>query len=215
MAEVQASNHYVDNKKFLAAIIEYKELCAKELEAGRPVPRIPEYIGWCILQIATKFSFSAKYNANFVGYPFREDMVSDGCETCIRYFHNFDPTKFSNPHAYFTQIIYYAFLNRIQKEKKYLYTRFKAVQNQRELGIMADSQEHEELAEFGVDIQDNNEYMNEYIKNYERNATTKKTDKAKKKTGLDVLEEDPPEELLGDEISMIVVDDPDIDEQDE
>jgi hypothetical protein len=183
------TNHYIDNKAFLKAIIEYKAQCAEAEAAGLPRPRIPEYIGGCLLKISTKFSFSAKYSANFIGYPFREDMVMDGVETCVRYFHNFDPTKFSNPLAYFTQIIYYSFLNRIQKEKKYLYTRFKAIQNQREVGIVADSQEHEELSDFGVDIQDNNEYMNDYIRSYEK-GTAKQKDKKKKKAGtLDVLDE--------------------------
>lgn len=202
-----ATPNYVDNKQFLQAIIEYKAKCAEAEAAGLPRPRIPEYIGWCLLKIATKFSFSASYNKNFIGYPFREDMVMDGVETCCRYFHNFDPSKTSNPFAYFTQIIYYSFLNRIQKEKKYLYTRFKAIQNQRELGIMADSQEHEELASFGVEIQDNNEYMNDYIRSFEKNTSKKKDEKKRKVEGtLDVLEEDVVDDLAG-------MPDPDIEEQ--
>lgn len=199
----QHSNHYVDNKKLQQAMVEYIGACNEAAAAGLPRPRVPEYIGACILKISTKFSYSAKYSANFVGYPFREDMVMDGVETCIRYCHNYDPVNFQNPLAYFTQTIYYAFLNRIQKEKKYLYVKFKAVQNQREHGIMADSQEHEELASFGVDIQENNEYMNDYIRSYEKRAETKKNDKKKKEGTLDVLEED---DLAG-------MPDPDIDEQ--
>lgn len=206
--ELKPSNHYVSNPDFLEAIKVYKKECAEAEAVGLPRPKIPEYIGDCILKIATKFSYSASYKKNFINYPFREDMVMDAVETCVRYFHNFNPEKYSNPHSYFTQICYYSFLNRIQKEKKYLYTRFKAIQNQRELGIMADSQEHEELAEFGVSIQDNNEYMNDYIKAYEEN-TNKKKDKKKKVEGtLDVI--DIQDDL--DENDFGEMPDPDIDE---
>ena len=45
-------------------------------------------------------------------------MISDGVENCLQYLDNFNPTKSNNPFAYFTQIIYYAFVRRIQKEKK-------------------------------------------------------------------------------------------------
>lgn len=210
MSEIPQHNHYVDNKKLQEAMVDYIAKCKEAAAAGLPRPRVPEYIGGCILKIATKFSFSAKYKANFIGYPFREDMVMDGVETCIRYIHNYDPISFKNPHAYFTQTIYYSFLNRIQREKKYLYTKFKAIQNQREHGIMADSQEHEELNEFGVDIQDNNEYMNDYIRKYENSETEKKkkSDKKKKAGTLDVLDEDEPETY-----DLSDMPDPDIDEQ--
>ncbi len=181
-------------------MVEYIGRCRAAEAAGEPRPRVPEYIGECILKIATKFSLSAKYSANFIGYPFREDMVMDGVETCIRYIHNYDPDRFNHPLAYFTQTIYYAFLNRIQKEKKYLYTRFKAVQNQRDIGIMADSQEHEELADFGVDIQENNEYMNDYIRSYEASTANKKKEEKKRKVAgtLDVLDDDYDEEESDD-----------------
>ena len=85
-------------------------------EAGNPRPRVTNYIGSCFLKIATHLS----YKPNFVNYMFREDMICDGIENCLQYIDNFDPEKSKNPFAYFTQIIYYAFLRRIQKEKKQL-----------------------------------------------------------------------------------------------
>ena len=85
-------------------------------ELGQPKPRIPNYIGECFLKIATHLSFKP----NFVNYMFKDDMVCDGIENCVQYINNFDPAKSSNPFAYFTQIIHYAFLRRIQKEKKQL-----------------------------------------------------------------------------------------------
>lgn len=110
------SEHYVNNKEFLDAIIEYKKSILKAEEEGKPKPRITNYLGECFLKIATHLS----YKPNFVNYIFRDDMISDGIENCIQYIHNFNPEKSTNPFAYFTQIIHYAFLRRIQKEKKQL-----------------------------------------------------------------------------------------------
>ena len=106
--------HYVDNKAFLAAIVERKELI-KEAEAeGEPKPRISNYLGECILKIANHLS----YRPNFINYTYKEEMISDGIENSLQYIDNFDPEKSKNPFAYFTQIIYYAFIRRIAKEKK-------------------------------------------------------------------------------------------------
>ena len=114
MAEKKKKVHYVDNKAFLAAIVERKELI-KEAEAeGEPKPRISNYLGECILKIANHLS----YRPNFINYTYKEEMISDGIENSLQYIDNFDPEKSKNPFAYFTQIIYYAFIRRIAKEKK-------------------------------------------------------------------------------------------------
>jgi hypothetical protein len=109
-----ASNHYVNNADFLTAIKEYKQKVNEAEEVGGPRPRVSDYIGECILKIATHLS----YKPNFISYTYRDEMISDGIENCLMYINNFDPDKSSNPFAYFTQIIYYAFIRRIQKEKK-------------------------------------------------------------------------------------------------
>jgi len=110
------SEHYVNNKELLEALIVYREKVAHAKENDLPKPRITNYLGSCFLKIATHLS----YKPNFVNYMFRDDMISDGIENCVQYIHNFDPEKSKNPFAYFTQIIHYAFLRRIQKEKKQL-----------------------------------------------------------------------------------------------
>ena len=110
------SEHYVNNKEFLEALIVFKAKCAAAKEAGKQRPQISNYIGDCFMKIATHLS----YKPNFVNYMFREDMISDGIENCVQYIENFNPEKSKNPFAYFTQIIYYAFLRRIQKEKRQL-----------------------------------------------------------------------------------------------
>jgi len=106
--------HYVDNKKFLEAMIEYREKCSKAEEKGKRKPDVTNYIGECFLKIANHLS----YRPNFINYTYRDDMISDGIENCLQYMSNFNPEKSNNPFAYFTQIIYYAFVRRIQKEKK-------------------------------------------------------------------------------------------------
>ena len=108
------SEHYVNNKQLLEALIVYKSKVKEAQENEQPKPRITNYLGECFLKIATHLS----YKPNFVNYMFREDMISDGIENCVQYINNFDPNKSTNPFAYFTQIIHYAFLRRIQKEKK-------------------------------------------------------------------------------------------------
>ena len=108
------TEHYVDNKKFLEAMKEYRKNCNKAKREKRNKPPVTDYIGSCFLKIANHLS----YRPNFINYTFRDDMISDGIENCLQYLDNFNPTKSNNPFAYFTQIIYYAFVRRIQKEKK-------------------------------------------------------------------------------------------------
>jgi len=118
------TEHYVNNKDFLDALIEYREKVAIAASKDLPKPRITNYIGSCFLKIATHLS----YKSNFVNYMYREDMISDGIENCVQYIHNFDPEKSRNPFAYFTQISYFAFLRRIQREKRQLDIKTKIVE---------------------------------------------------------------------------------------
>ena len=118
------TEYYVNNKEFLAAITVYRQKVHAAEEAGEARPRVTNYLGSCFLKIATHLS----YKPNFVNYMFREDMIGDGIENCVQYIHNFNPEKSSNPFAYFTQIIYYAFLRRIQKEKKQLEIKTKIIE---------------------------------------------------------------------------------------
>ena len=117
--------HYVDNKKFLIAMTEYRELRIKAEEEGKKRPQVTNYIGECYLKIANHLS----YRPNFINYTYRDDMISDGIENCLQYMDNFDPEKSKNPFAYFTQIIYYAFIRRIQKEKKQQQVKQKMIAN--------------------------------------------------------------------------------------
>ena len=122
----QKNAHYVDNKRFHQAMIEWKEKCKDAEEAGDDIPRISDYIGECFLKIATHLS----YRPNFINYSYRDEMISDGIQNCLQYAHNFDPEKSKNPFAYFTQIIYYAFIRRIAVEKKQVHVKNMMIEKQ-------------------------------------------------------------------------------------
>ena len=115
--------HYVNNKDFHEALVLHKKKVELAKEKNAPRPMISNYLGDCFLKIATHLS----YRPNFVNYMFREDMISDGVENCVNYINNFD-TERTNPFAYFTQIVYYAFLRRIHKEKKQMEIKEKIIE---------------------------------------------------------------------------------------
>lgn len=122
--ELKSLKHYVDNEKFLKAMNEWKKEVKKAEKKGQKRPPVTDYIAQCFIMIAEHLS----QRPNFINYPFREDMVGDGIENCIAYAHNFDSEKSLNPFSYFTQIIYYAFLRRIEREKKQSYIKYKCLQ---------------------------------------------------------------------------------------
>ena len=151
------SEHYVNNRELLEALIVYRAKVAHAKENDLPKPRITNYLGECFLKIATHLS----YKPNFVNYMFREDMISDGIENCVQYIHNFDPAKSRNPFAYFTQIIYYAFLRRIQKEKKQLDIKTKIIERTgfEEVMKVDDNSMSGDSSEYNT-IKDNIQYRN-------------------------------------------------------
>jgi len=175
------SAHYVDNKKFLQAMIEYKDKCDKAEKRNRKTPRVTNYIGECFLKIANHLS----YRPNFINYTFRDDMISDGIENCLQYLKNFNPAKSNNPFAYFTQIIYYAFIRRIQKEKKQTNIKYRMI-------------EQGNIDEFSVLPGDtNNDYKNQFLEFLRKNkpsteeqpkANEIKVKKRKKRTYNSVLD---------------------------
>ena len=117
--------HYVNNKEFYAAMVEYKIICRAAEEAGKEQPRIPEYLGMCIYKIATKLS----NRPNFINYSYKDEMIGDGIENAILNIRSFNPDKYDNPFAYFTQCIFNSFVQRINKEKKQQYVKYKSLEN--------------------------------------------------------------------------------------
>jgi DNA-directed RNA polymerase specialized sigma24 family protein len=175
-----ASSHYVNNPDFLQALKDYKAKVKAAEAEGKDRPQVTNYIGECILKIANHLS----YKSNFINYSYRDEMISDGIENCLRYVDNFDPEKYSNPFAYFTQIIYYAFLRRIAREKKQSVIKGKLIRD-----IPFESFELQ-----GHD--DDGHFTNSYIDFMQSNGTfddfieRKKDKKKKDKTALEELIDD-------------------------
>jgi hypothetical protein len=167
--------NYINNSDFCDALIQYKEDCIAAESVGNPKPRIPNYIGECFMKLAEGLA----RRPNFFGYSYKDEMIADGIENCLTYFENFNPEKTKNPFAYFTQILWWCFVRRIQKEKKQQYIKYKATEN---FGILGDG----ELMELGggqlkqIEVYDN---MYDFIQKFEdtefkksnKTTTSKKT----------------------------------------
>ena len=160
--------HYVNNETFLEEMTKFRAAVKIAKAENGPRPRVPEYIGECLFKIATHLA----RKPNFANYTFKEDMVSDGIENCLLYIDNFDPEKSKNPFAYFTQVIYFAFLRRIQKEKKQLYVKYKATEM---YGILDEFEmlESEDGSSKQFELYDN---IAEFIETYEDARKTKKAE---------------------------------------
>ncbi len=119
MAKRSKNVHYVNNQEFSQAVVSYVGTVREAKDAGKPVPVVTDYVATCFLRIAENLS----HKSNFIRYTYREEMVMDAVENCLKAIENYDinaSTRTGKPNAfaYFTQIIWYAFLRRISKEKK-------------------------------------------------------------------------------------------------
>lgn len=177
------NKNYVNNAHFLEAIIEYKKMCREAEDGGDEKPTVPDYIGTCLYQISNRLATKP----NFSGYSYKDEMISDGLENAIQALGNFDPDKSKNPFAYFTQIIWYAFLRRIDKEKKQLYIRHKVIENSSIHGTIIDKDADTEGEAGFVDL--NNEYMNDFVEGYERKIK-KKREKTRTNRGMEKFLDD-------------------------
>ena len=176
--------HYVDNEKFLKEMIIYKRGFDEAKEKGELPPMISEYLGECFMKIAQRLSF----RPNFINYAFKDDMISDGIENCIQYIKNFNPEKSSNPFAYFTQIIYYAFIRRIQKEKKQLYIKYKTMESSPSLSENVEVSANDSDKGYNQETMTADQKVNMYdfIKNFEDAKKAKSTKKEPPKSKLEM-----------------------------
>lgn len=111
--------HYVNNAQFSTSVVDYVQTVRKAKKADKKIPVVPDYIAECFLKIAEGLS----HKSNFVRYTYREEMVMDAVENCLKAIENYNieaATRTGKPNAfaYFTQISWYAFLRRIEREKK-------------------------------------------------------------------------------------------------
>ena len=153
-----SKKNYINNRDFFDAIVEYKKKCREAEDAGEEYPVVPDYICQCFMQIANRLSTKP----NFSGYSFIDDMRMDGIENCIRYVKNFNPDKTENPFAYFTQIIYYAFIRRITKEKEQLYIKYKSSTK-----LIAAGETYHFEGEDTLYHKNDVEYMNNFVEDFE------------------------------------------------
>ena len=125
----KAKPHYVNNKEFSLAVVEYVKSVNAAKEAEKEIPKVTNYIASCFMKISEGLS----HRPNFVRYTYREEMVMDGVENCLRAINNYNidtATRTGNPNAfsYFTQICFFAFIRRITKEKKQQDIKFKFIE---------------------------------------------------------------------------------------
>lgn len=180
------ANHYINNEEFLNALLEHRENVQKAKAQGTEPPQISNYLGECFIKIARHLS----YKSNFINYSYKDEMISDAIENCLAVVNNFDPAKSKNPFAYFTQITYFAFIRRIQKEKKQLQTKYRYI-------------DQLDISEILTQEQDNPEFQNQFMEflrsqtdqyEYEKvvGPVTKAAQKKKQKEESTI---DPPEEF--------------------
>lgn len=179
------SNHYIDNKLFYTEMVKFWNACQEANRLGEERPPVPNYVGKCIMLIAQRLAT----RPNFIGYSYRDEMIGDGIENCLAYIHNFNPEKSKNPFAYFTQIIYYAFLRRIQKEKKHLYIKHKSFENSMIMNTLVDMAP-EDASHFSSAFINVSEKLNDLVEKFE----TKKPPKPVEKKGVEKFIEDDDEE---------------------
>lgn len=184
MSKSKNANHYVDNKEFFKAMVEWKAKIKEAENLGERNPPVTEYIGKCFMYIAEHLA----YRPNFMNYPYKDEMIGDGIENCILYAHNFNPEKSKNPFSYFTQIIYYAFLRRIEKEKKNSYIKYKMLEMNDPEGLFSRYFKDNYFGKDGDDksIQDAFNLSDKDIEKF----TPKKKKKRKKKASLDDVMKD-------------------------
>jgi len=173
---------YVDNQKFYEEIVKYRKQIKENREKGIDDPPMPNYIGECIYKIADRLSMKPC----FANYSFRDEMVSDGIENCILYFKDYDPDYSNNgaaatpnPFAYFTQIIYYAFLRRISKEEKHRYIMYKNFQET--ITQIYEINDSDDNLLISTSMYDN---INQFMKKFESKEEEKRVKRKEVKVGL-------------------------------
>ena len=130
MRQKRQSIHYVNNAEFSQSVVDYVTTVNEAKESKIEIPKVPDYVAQCFLRIAEGLS----HKSNFIRYTYREEMVMDAVENCLKAINNYDiaaATRTGKPNAfaYFTQITWYAFLRRIAKEKKQQEIKMKYIAN--------------------------------------------------------------------------------------
>lgn len=97
--------------------VKHFDAAVREAAKQKAIPKepiMPDTIGADLLKICDGLS----KRFNFRGYTYRDEMVRDAVVDCVKAVKKYDGTRFTNPFGYFSQIANYAFLGRLDKEKK-------------------------------------------------------------------------------------------------
>ena len=169
MADPKKKAHYINNKEFSLAVVDYVTSANEAKKKGKNVPIVTDYVAQCFLKIAEGLS----HRPNFVRYTYREEMVMDAVENCLRAINNYNietATRTGKPNAfsYFTQICYFAFIRRIAKEKKQQDIKFRFIEK---MGI-------EEFTQMGMDDEGAQQTMAYVDTLRQRMSKVRDTDKA-------------------------------------
>lgn len=186
------SKHYIDNEKLYLVIKEYKEKCKIAEAEGKEQPIMPDYIGVAAWKIAENYANNYSYR----GYLFKEDLIADGAWFCIKSVSSFNPDKYDNPFTYFTTAVQFGFWQRIEREKKYQYTKFKMIDKASIYQEMYEGDAHNSV-NADMPYSDNSiASMRNFIKDYEESLAKKKQISIDKKmiadgdAAVDVAESD-------------------------
>jgi len=173
----------VDNKKLYEDLKVYIYSVREAKERGdEQLPRVTPEVGEAIMKIANKLA----NRPNFIGYSYKDEMISDGIENCILYVKSFNPDKYTNAFAYVTQIIWNAFLRRIQKEQKQQYIKQKSMINSHIMNTLADSpDDSKHLNSLSIDL-----YTSQSVELMKKFEKKKKPKEVKKKGVEKFVEED-------------------------
>lgn len=177
---------YVNNKELYEELVKYKAKAKENEKEGKDKPPISNYLGECFLKIATEFSNYYRFR----NYSYKDELIADAVENCLMYFDRFDPEKTNNPFTYFTTIVYYAMMRRVNKENKQQYLKYKMLEKSNVLenltseDIDSFSEEVRKNVLNGSGIYDN---MSQFIENYETWVNEKKA-KNKEKRDLQKIE---------------------------
>ena len=80
------------------------------------IPTIDDFIGECILKLCKNLI----RKRGFIEFhqTHGDDMIGDAIENCMLYVSSFNPERSKEPFSYFTQVAHWAFVRRIEKERR-------------------------------------------------------------------------------------------------
>lgn len=168
LEEIVEKKHYVNNRELFESLVLYREKLSVTEAAGLERPPMPEEVSSAILRICTKLSRMH----NFIGYSYRNDMISDAILQVTAKFHKFDPTKSENPFAYFSQIAWQSFVGRIKEEQKQASIRARLINDKVTTEFVDNLENDTEASNAFVDFLKENEIFVDYFEQHKTQNQT-------------------------------------------